>query len=131
VRFYVCTWSRHLQQTCSNAVPTTCQQDVFALSVASLWKSCQRLVDNLLQGYWAQQTCHKSLQQLVIVPQFNNLSTGCVRTVCCQLVEKLPTTCWQLATRLLSSTDLSQVAPTTCYRPAFQQFVNELWVTTL
>jgi hypothetical protein len=29
----------NLQQTCSNAVPTTCQQDVFAL-----------LVNNLLQG---------------------------------------------------------------------------------
>jgi hypothetical protein len=40
----------NLQQTCSNAVPTTCQQDVFALLVPSLLTSCQRLVDNLLQG---------------------------------------------------------------------------------
>jgi hypothetical protein len=49
-----------------------------------------------------------------------------------QLVDKLLTTCWQLATRLLSSTDLLQVVPTTCcYRPAIQQFVNKLWVTTL
>jgi hypothetical protein len=55
----------NLQQTCSNAVPTTCQQDVFALPVPSL------------------------------------------------------------LTRLLSSTDLLQVAPTTCYRPAIQQFVNK------
>ena len=39
----------NLQQTCSNAVPTTCQQDVFALLVPSLLTSCQRLVDNLLQ----------------------------------------------------------------------------------
>jgi hypothetical protein len=67
----------NLQQTCSNVVPTTCQQDVFALLVPSLWTSCQRLVDNLLQGCWAQQTCYKLFQQLVIVLQFNNLSTSC------------------------------------------------------
>ena len=41
----------NLQQTCSNAVPTTCQQDVFALLVPSFFTSCQRLVDNLLQGF--------------------------------------------------------------------------------
>jgi hypothetical protein len=40
----------NLQQTCSNAVPTTCQQDVFALLVPSLLTSCERLVDNLLPG---------------------------------------------------------------------------------
>jgi hypothetical protein len=40
----------NLQQTCSNAVPTTCQQDVFALLVPSLLTSCQQLVENLLQG---------------------------------------------------------------------------------
>jgi hypothetical protein len=28
--------------------------------------------------------------------------------------------------RLLSTTDLLQVVPTTCYRPATQQFVNKL-----
>jgi hypothetical protein len=66
-----------LQQTCSNAVPTTCQQDVFALIVPSLLTSCQRLVDNF-------------------------------------------------ATRLLSSTDLLQVIPTTSYRPAIQQLVSKL-----
>ena len=42
----------NLQQTyCSNAVPTACQHDVFALLVPSLLTSCQTLVDNLLQGY--------------------------------------------------------------------------------
>jgi hypothetical protein len=40
----------NLQQTCSNAVPTTRQLDVFALLVPSLLTSCQRLVNNLLQG---------------------------------------------------------------------------------
>ena len=68
----------NLQQTCSNAVPTTCQQGVFALLVPNLLTSCQRLVENLL------------------------------------------------ATRLLNSTDLLQVVPTICYRPAIQQFVNKL-----
>jgi hypothetical protein len=65
-----------LQQTCGNAVPTTCQQDVFALLVPSLLTSCQRLVDNLLQGC-VQQNCYKLFQQLVIVLQFNNSSTSC------------------------------------------------------
>ena len=34
----------NLQQTCSNAVPTTCQQVVFALLVPSLFTSCHRLL---------------------------------------------------------------------------------------
>jgi hypothetical protein len=65
----------HSQQTCSNAIPTSCQQDVFALLVPSLLTSSQQLVDNL------------------------------------------------------SSTDFLQVVPTTCYRPANQQFVNKLWAS--
>jgi hypothetical protein len=40
----------NLQQTCSNVVPTTSQQDMLALLVPSLLTSCERLVDNLLQG---------------------------------------------------------------------------------
>jgi hypothetical protein len=67
----------NLQQTCSYAVPTTCQQDVFALLVPNLLTSCQRFIDNLLQGFSAQQICHKLFQQLVIVLQLNNLSTSC------------------------------------------------------
>jgi hypothetical protein len=67
----------NLQQTCSNAVPTTsCQQDVFALLVPSLLTSCQRLVDNLLQGCWAQQTRYKLFQRIVIVLQLSTLSCG-------------------------------------------------------
>jgi hypothetical protein len=34
----------NLQQTCSNAVPTTCQQDVFALLVLSLLTTCYKVV---------------------------------------------------------------------------------------
>ena len=40
----------NLQQTCSNAVPKTCQQDVFVLLIPNMLTSCQRLVGNLLQG---------------------------------------------------------------------------------
>ena len=65
------------QQTCSNAVPTTCHQDVFAL-----------------------------------------------------LIPSLLTSCWQHATRLLSSTDFLQVVPTTCYRSAIQQVVSDNLVAT-
>jgi hypothetical protein len=72
----------NLHQTCSNAVPTTCQQDTFVLLVPSLLTSCQRLVDNLLQGCWVQQTCYKLFQQLVIVLQLNNLSTSCEWQAC-------------------------------------------------
>ena len=38
--------------------------------------------------------------------------------------------CWQLATRLLSSTDLLQVVPRTCYRPAIQQVVSDNLIAT-
>jgi hypothetical protein len=48
---------------------------VFALLVPSLLTSCQQLVDNLLQGCWAQQTCYKLFQQFVML--FHNLSTSC------------------------------------------------------
>jgi hypothetical protein len=63
----------NLQQTCSNAVPTTCHRDMFALLVPSLLTNYQRIVDNLLQGCCAQQTCYKLFQQLDIVLQFSNL----------------------------------------------------------
>ena len=74
---------------------------------------------------------HKLLQTWSMQTCFNNLSTGCVRTACSQIVVKLSTACSQLATSLLSSTDLLQVVPTTCYRPEIHQFVNRLWMTTL
>jgi hypothetical protein len=34
-----------MQQTCSNAVPATCQQDVFALLVPSLLTTCYKVVE--------------------------------------------------------------------------------------
>ena len=42
---------RNLQQTCNDAVPTTCQQDVFALLVPSLLRqACSNLLTSLLQA---------------------------------------------------------------------------------
>jgi hypothetical protein len=35
----------NLQQTCSNAILTTCQQDVFALLVPSLLTTCYKVVE--------------------------------------------------------------------------------------
>jgi hypothetical protein len=66
-----------LQQTCSNAVPTTCQQNVFALLVPSLLTSCQWLVDNLLTRLLSST----DLLQVV--------STSCYRPVIQQFVNKL------------------------------------------
>jgi hypothetical protein len=59
-----------LQQTCSNAVPTTCQQDVFALPVPSLLKSCQQALDRLLSSKDLLQVVpttgyHPVIQQVV------------------------------------------------------------------
>jgi hypothetical protein len=70
-------------------------------------------------------------QQLV-----NRMCSHCLFPACWQVVNSLLTTAVdsQLATRFLTSTGLLQVVPTTCYlcyRPAIQQFVNKLWVTTL
>ena len=65
----------NLQQTCSNSVPTTCQQDVFTLLVPSLLTSCQRLVRNVCQRLVELNRLVTSC--IVIVLQFNNLSTTC------------------------------------------------------
>jgi hypothetical protein len=65
----------NLQQTCSNAVPKTCQQDVFVfLLIPNMLTSCQRLVVNGLLA-----TCYKvvELNRLVTVLQFINLLTSC------------------------------------------------------
>ena len=58
-----------------------------------------------------QQTCNN------VVP------TSCQQDVFVLLVPSLLST---IATRLLSSTDLLQVVPTTCYRLEIQQFINKL-----
>jgi hypothetical protein len=60
----------NLQQTCSNTVPTTCQQDMFALLVPSLLTTCYNVVElNSLVT-----SCSK------------NLSSSCNSTICQQVV---------------------------------------------
>ena len=57
--------------------------------------------------------------------------TGCARTGCPKLVDKLLQAFTRLATSLMNSRALLQVVPTTCYRAASQQLVNKLCVTNL
>jgi hypothetical protein len=123
-----------LFQTCYNklgtsSVKTTCWQLVNRL-VTTCLQTCYKLcvftcVGELIVYMWKCTSCNKPAADLWQCCS-NNLSTGCVRTACSQLVDKLSTACWQLATRLSNSTDLLQVVPT-----AIQQFVNKLWVTSL
>jgi hypothetical protein len=63
-----------LQQTCSNAVPTTCQQDVFALLVSSLLTTCYKVVE--LNIFFA--SCS------------NNLLSPCNSTTCQQVTSDNP-----------------------------------------
>jgi hypothetical protein len=56
----------NLQQTCSNAVPTTCQQDVFALLVPSLLTTCYKVVE---------------LNRLVTIDLFQQLVNKFVMTI--------------------------------------------------
>jgi hypothetical protein len=74
------------------------------------------------------QTCSR-LVAILAVP------TTCHQDVFALRVPRLLTSCqrlddMQLATRLLNSIDLSQVVPTTCYRPTIQQVVIDNLVAT-
>jgi hypothetical protein len=81
-----------------NNLVASCQQAVDNLSTS--WEQAVRThpVDKLLE-----QHCYKSAAGLLQLVRFR-VST----------------------TRLLSSTDLLQVVPTTCYRTAIQQLLNKL-----
>jgi hypothetical protein len=87
----------NLQQTYSNAVPTICQQDVFALLVATAcWQLATRLLN--LTDLFQQD---KLFQQLVIVLQFNNLSTSWEWQPCSNLMKQQH--CYNLLTSLLQA----------------------------
>ena len=58
----------NLQQICSNAVPTTCQQDVFALLVPSLLTTCYKVVE----------------PNRLVTSCSNNLLSSCSSTICQQ-----------------------------------------------
>jgi hypothetical protein len=93
----------NLQQTCSNAVPTTCQQDVFALLVPSLLTSCYKVVE---------------LNRLVTSCS-DNLSSSCNSTICRQFASdnlvatwwnnSIVTTCWQACYKPVANTSCWQV----------------------
>jgi hypothetical protein len=56
----------NLEQTCSNYVPTTCQQDVFVLLVPSLLTSCQRLLSSTHLLQVVSTPCYRpAIQQVV------------------------------------------------------------------
>jgi hypothetical protein len=58
------------------------------LSTGCVRTDCSQLFDSLRQGCWAQQTCYKLFQQLIIVLQFSNLSTSCEwRQPCSNLIK--------------------------------------------
>jgi hypothetical protein len=93
-----------------NFFPCMCWRRMFCFSVHSPWEKSLKSFPFKVVLRWKQCTHIKTCQQDVFA----------------LLVPSLSTACWQPATRLLSSTDLLQVVPTTCYRPAIQQFVNKL-----
>jgi hypothetical protein len=67
----------NVQKTCSNAVPTTCQQNVFALLVPSLLTSANGLLT----------TCYKVVELSSLVASCsNNLLSSCNSTICQQVV---------------------------------------------
>jgi hypothetical protein len=72
----------NLQQTCSNAVSTTCEQDVFALLVPSLLTSFS--------------TCYKAVETElnVLTGCSNNLLSSCNSTVCQQVVSDYHVATW-------------------------------------
>jgi hypothetical protein len=81
----------NLQQTCSNAVPTTSQQDVFVLLVPSLLTTCYKVVklDRLVTSF--PTTCYRpAIQQFVNKLRVTSLYSNLI-TASLQLVDKLAT----------------------------------------
>jgi hypothetical protein len=93
----------NLQQTCSDAVATTCQQDVFALLVPSLLTTCYEVIElNRLVT-----SCSNNL-----LSSFN--STLCQKIVSDNLVatwqnNSIVTTCWQACYKPVVNTSCRQV----------------------
>jgi hypothetical protein len=102
----------NLQQTCSTMlfqqlVNRMCSHVLLA---PSLLTSCPRLVDNLLQGCWARQTCYKLS---------NNWLSSCNSTICQRVVSDnlvatwwnnmIVTTCWQACYKPVANTSCWQV----------------------
>ena len=95
----------NLQQTCSNAVPTTCHQDMFA--------ACSQLVDKLSTACWQRYKVVELHRRVTSCS--NNLSSGYVRC--------LFPACWQVVNGLLTTLQ-SCWASQTCYK-LFQQLLQQ------
>jgi hypothetical protein len=87
----------NLQQTCSNAVPTTCEQDVFALLVPNLLATCYKVVElNRLVISCSNNSlssCNSTISQHVVSDNLvatwwnNNIVTTCRTSLlqaCCE-----------------------------------------------
>ena len=95
----------NLQQICSNACVTT----------GCVRTACSQLVDNLLQGCWAQQTCSSLLTTYYKVVELNRLvPTTCQQDVFALLVPSLLTTYYKVV-------ELNRLVPM-----LFQQLVNRM-----
>jgi hypothetical protein len=135
--------------TVSDLLEQPCNKSDNAIKLVT---SCQQLVPNLLQQLGtssANTTCRQLVNRFVItcLQTCNSLYAQVVTNLqqigsneCCSnnLSNKMCSHCLKRSqlvdTRLLCSTDLLQVFPTTYYRPAalaIQQFVNKLQETTL
>jgi hypothetical protein len=101
----------NVQQSCSNAVPTTCQQDVFALLVPSLLTSCQRLVDNLLQGCWFNRLVTSCSNKLLSSCNSTTWSTSCEWKSCSNVIKYQH--CYNLLTSFLQGCWFNRLA-TSC-----------------
>jgi hypothetical protein len=86
--------------------------------VTSCWdllqvvETCYKLL-RLVTSCWdllqVVETCYKLFQQLVIVLQFNNLSTGCEWQPCSNLINNsIVTTCWQACHKPVANTSCWQ-----------------------
>ena len=92
--------------------------DVLKLNLVSLTSNnpvvrcCSINIVNVPSGQYTHKNA-TNLQQTSKSICCNNLSAGCARTGCPKLVDKLLQACSRLATRLMNSTALLQVVPTT------------------
>jgi hypothetical protein len=111
----------NLQQTCSNAVPTTCQQDVPVRTAC--WQACYKVVElNRLVIKVLPTTCYRPAIQFYLPTDLLSSPFCCNASTSAPPPTNFLLTLWQLdkitallqlvdklATRLLSSTDLLQV----------------------
>jgi hypothetical protein len=106
----------NLQQTCSNAVPTTCHQDMFA--------ACSQLVDKLSTACWQRYKVVELHRRVTSCSNnccnncCNNLLSSCISTICQQAVSDNLVETWQNNNFVTSCWQA-------CYKPVAK--TNKLW----